>query len=88
MKNVIKKVATTFDATQALAKELVEAVFAEITAELKANGSIRIHNFGTISTVAKPARKGRNPKTGETIDVAAKTIVKFAAAKVLKEKVQ
>ncbi len=59
------------------------------TAELEdllANGdSLTLTGFGTFALVDRKAREGRNPKTGETIDIAAKKVVKFKAGKNLKE---
>lgn len=46
-----------------------------------------LHGIGKLKTVAKPARTGRNPATGEEIEIAAKTAVKFVAAKALKDAV-
>lgn len=60
-------------------------VFAEIVSELKADGQVRISGFGVFKVVDKPARVGRNPATGETVQIAAKRVVKFSPAKALKE---
>jgi DNA-binding protein HU-beta len=88
MKQIIKEIALQFDVSQKLAKEMVDSVIIGITNELINGDSVRIHNFGTFSKVSKPARKGRNPKTGEIIDIAAKTVIKFNPAKALKTEVQ
>lgn len=56
-------------------------------AALKNGGEVMLHGIGKLKTVAKPARAGRNPATGEEMEIPAKTAVKFAAAKVLKDAV-
>ncbi|TAN67489.1 MAG: hypothetical protein EPN20_06840 [Magnetospirillum sp.] len=49
------------------------------------NGSFRLIGFGTFAKAERPARQGRNPKTGETIDIAASTSIKFSTAAALKK---
>jgi DNA-binding protein HU-beta len=55
---------------------------------LKKRDNIFLPGFGTFSVVKRKARKGRNPKTGEAIKIAARVIPKFKAAKALKEAVK
>ena len=55
---------------------------------LKKRDKIFISGFGTFSVVKRKARKGRNPKTGEAIKIAARVMSKFKPAKALKEAVQ
>lgn len=56
--------------------------------EALANGeTVQMVGFGSFSAVERKARKGRNPKTGEAIDIPAKTAVKFKAGKGLEEAV-
>lgn len=82
---------TAVAATTALTKKDVEAVasalFDQITNDLKAGEEVRINNFGTLKTQARAASVGRNPATGQPIDIAAKTVVKFSPAKGLKDAV-
>jgi DNA-binding protein HU-beta len=72
-----------------VAKSQVKAVFqaAEqvVTKSLKAEGKIPLGGIGTIKLVDRKARVGRNPATGQTINIPAKTAVKIAPAKVLKD---
>jgi nucleoid DNA-binding protein len=53
--------------------------------EIKRGRTVQITGFGTFSTVKRKARKGRNPKTGEPIKIAAMTLPKFSAGKALKD---
>jgi nucleoid DNA-binding protein len=76
---------TGLDASQA--KLAVDATIAEITAQLVAGNEVKFTGFGKFSTVARPAREGRNPQTGESMKIAAKTAAKFAPGAELKKAV-
>lgn len=56
-------------------------------AALAGGDEVTLHGLGKLKPVARPARTGRNPATGEEIDIPAKTAVKFTAAKALKDAV-
>lgn len=70
-------------------KKTVEAVLKTaadcIQAELQEGGEAALPGLGKLSVKAKHARKGRNPKTGEEIEIPAKTVPHFSAAKALKD---
>ena len=55
--------------------------------EVKKNGECIIPGFGKLVKVKRKAREGRNPATGETIKIPAKTVVKFRLAKAVKDAV-
>ena len=59
----------------------------DITTELKEGGSVALTGFGTFQVRARAARTGRNPQTGEAIEVAAANIPSFKAGKSLKDAV-
>lgn len=67
----------------------VDAVLKEyeavIAAQLEAGGEIRLPNFGTFKTVQRSAREARNPRTGEPLQIAARSVVRFVPGKGLKE---
>ena len=63
----------------------IDAVFDAITAALKAGDDVRLIGFGSFSVSSRPARDGRNPRTGETIKIAASKQPKFSAGKGLKD---
>ncbi len=65
----------------------LEAVTACIAAGLKSQGEVAIPGFGTFRRVMRKARTGRNPKTGEPIEIAASRSVGFRPGKALKENV-
>ncbi|MBR1432296.1 MAG: HU family DNA-binding protein [Ruminococcus sp.] len=54
---------------------------------LASKDSVQLVGFGTFATVDKPEREGRNPATGESVEIAASTVVKLKAGAGLKEKV-
>lgn len=56
-----------------------------ITAALVNDEDVRLPGLGTFKTADRAGREGRNPKTGEAIKIPPKTVVKFSAAKALKE---
>jgi DNA-binding protein HU-beta len=76
--------ATAGDITKKAAKEQIEAVIALVTAELAQGNTVRLNNLGTFSVVDRDARTGRNPKTGEALEIAASKAVKFKATTSLK----
>ena len=65
----------------------VEAVFDCIEASLKSGDEVRVVGFGTFSVSRRAATTGRNPQTGETIQIAASMQPKFKAGKALKDAV-
>ncbi|MBY0303112.1 MULTISPECIES: integration host factor subunit beta [Sphingomonas] len=60
---------------------IVAAFFDEIVLRLAANGRVELRGFGAFSTRARDARTGRNPRTGETVDVEAKRVPFFKPGK-------
>lgn len=74
--------------TKASAQRLVEALFDTITKTLGRGEDVAITGFGTFRVARRAAREGRNPKTGEKIQIKASVKPKFRAGKNLKEAVQ
>jgi nucleoid DNA-binding protein len=70
--------------TKKEAQDAVEGVFDAIRASLKKQDPVAISGFGTFKVKQTKARQGRNPKTGETIQIPAKKKVAFRASKELK----
>ena len=87
MKNVVNEIAEQFGLTKKLAGEICDAVIGGIIKEVKESEKVRISGFGTFALKEKAARKARNPKTGEEIDLPAKTVVTFKMAKDLKDSI-
>ena len=70
------------------AKLALEATLEVIAEEIGRGNEVRLTGFGKFSTSQRGARQGRNPQTGETIQIAAKTLPKFSAGAELKKAVQ
>ena len=79
--------ATKKDATKKDAEAGLNAVIAAITEALAEGEKVQLIGFGTFETKERAAREGRNPKTGETIKIAASKCPKFKAGKALKDRV-
>ncbi len=80
-------VAEKADISKTAAAECVEAVLECITDTLKSGDEVRILGFGNFSVANRKATTARNPRTGETINVAASKAPKFKAGKALKDAV-
>ncbi|TAN72325.1 MAG: HU family DNA-binding protein [Magnetospirillum sp.] len=80
-----KSVRQATGCTVAQADAAVEAVLATIVDGVKADGKFGLIGFGTFAKAERPARQGRNPKTGEPIEIAASTSIKFSTAAALKK---
>jgi DNA-binding protein HU-beta len=74
--------------TKKEAAEAIEIFLGVIKKTLKRRDKIFISGFGTFSIVKRKARKGRNPKTGETVKIATKFTPKFKPTKAFKEAVK
>ncbi|MBF0143938.1 MAG: HU family DNA-binding protein [Magnetococcales bacterium] len=85
--DIVAVVASASDLTKANADKVVDGVFDAITAALKAGDEVRLVGFGTFSVSDRPAKEGRNPRTGEKIQIAASKQPKFSAGKGLKDSV-
>ena len=73
--------------SKADAGKAVDAVFNSITGSLKSRTEVRLVGFGTFSVSRRAASQGRNPRTGEPIQIAASNQPKFKAGKGLKDAV-
>lgn len=84
-KEIGLEVADRFGMSKGRAKENVEAMFEIIAENMAAGHEVNIPGFGKFRRKDKPARTGRNPKTGETMPIPAKSVPNFLPAKQLKE---
>ena len=78
---LISAVAEKAGMTKVDARKAIDAVLEVSKEELKKGGKIALVGFGTMAVNERPARTGRNPRTGKAIKIAAKKVVKFKAAK-------
>ncbi len=77
----------TSDLSKTVIAEVLDLAFEGIGAELKNGGEVRFVGFGTFKVSRREASTGRNPRTGETIQIEAANRVKFTPGKELKETV-
>ena len=84
---LIAKVAETADMSKTDVEQILKTVGAVVQAELASGGEVTLPGVGKLSVKHKAARKGRNPSTGQEIDIAAKNVPDFSAAKALKDAV-
>ena len=82
---LIEKVAQASELNQAAAGQAVKAVVNAILDALVAGDAVRVSGLGIFSVAARPAREGRNPQTGEAIQIAASKAVRFHAGKAVKD---
>ncbi len=68
-------------------EQIVNTVLEVITKALTRGDRVELRGFGTFSVKKRPARTGRNPRTGATVSVDAKTLPAFKAGKELREKI-
>lgn len=84
---LIEAVAGTADLSRAEATKAVDAVLDNITRTLQSGGTVSLVGFGTFTVKSRAARTGRNPRTGEAIQIAASKVPGFKAGKALKDAV-
>ena len=68
------------------AERVVDAVFEAITEKLAEGGRVELRGFGAFTVKHRDGRKGRNPRTGEAVDVEAKSVPFFKAGKELRDR--
>ncbi len=88
MKQIASDLAEKYDLSKKLANEILsDALISTIVKNLKKGNRIRIAGLGILQVKKRAARTGRNPATGETIQIPAKKKIAFRAAKELKDAV-
>lgn len=87
-KDFVAEVAEKLSLTKKEATDRVEAVFGAVEEYLVDGENVQLTGFGSFKLMDRAARKGRNPQTGEEIDIPATRTVTFKAGKNLKERVE
>jgi DNA-binding protein HU-beta len=82
---LIDHIASQADISKTAAGDALEATLEAITKTLKSGDSLTLVGFGTFSVGERSARTGRNPRTGEAIQIKASKNAKFKAGKALKD---
>jgi nucleoid DNA-binding protein len=84
---IARAIAEEVAVTQTLVKEIVQRVLDGITATLVTESRIELRNFGVFNVKKRKARKARNPRTGERVDVPEKVVVTFKPGREMEERV-
>jgi integration host factor subunit beta len=87
-KEIVKDISDATGLTQLKTKEVVQKTFDAIVETLLAEGRIELRNFGVFEVKRRKARKARNPRTGERVDVGPKSVVTFKPGKEMEEKIR
>lgn len=87
-KEIVKTISEEIGLTQLKTKKIVQKTFDAIIETLAQDGRIELRNFGVFELNVRAARKARNPRTGDKVDVPEKCVVTFKPGKEMEEKVR
>ena len=87
-KEIVKQIADRIGLTQLKTKEIVQQTFDAIVETLLEDGRIELRNFGVFEVKRRKARKARNPRTSEAVNVPPKNVVTFKPGKEMEERVR
>ena len=87
-KQIVQMISDKTGLTQLQTKDIVDLTFEAIVNTLLEEGRIELRNFGVFEVKQRKARKARNPRTGEKVDVPPKNVVTFKPGKEMEEKVR
>jgi DNA-binding protein HU-beta len=82
---LVEHIAVQADISKAAATRALDSAIAAIQATLRKGDSVSLVGFGSFAVTKRPARKGRNPRTGEEIKIKAAKVPKFRPGKALKD---
>jgi DNA-binding protein HU-beta len=83
--DLIDYVADSADLSKAAAARAIDAMLTAVTTSLKKDDSVTLVGFGTFTVSKRAARAGRDPRTGESIQIEAAVVPKFKPGKALKD---
>jgi len=87
-KEIVKTISEEIGLTQLKTKEIVQKTFNAIVETLVEEKRIELRNFGVFEVKKRAARKARNPRTGQRVDVPQKFVITFKPGKEMEEKVR
>jgi integration host factor subunit beta len=87
-KEIVKQISDDLGLTQLKVKDIVQQTFDAIVETLLREGRIELRNFGVFEVKRRKARKARNPRTGDPVEVEPKNVVTFKPGKEMEEKVR
>ena len=85
--DLVEKISLMTTFTKKESSEIVERVFDVVKSTLEAGENIKIAGFGNFEVKEKAARRGRNPQTGEIIEITPRRVLTFKASQVLKKSI-
>ncbi|MBW1709520.1 MAG: HU family DNA-binding protein [Deltaproteobacteria bacterium] len=86
--DLVAKIASDTKLTKADSERALNAFLGNVTKTLKKEGKLTLTGFGTFEVSKRKKRKGRNPQTGEAINIKARKVVKFKPGKGLKDTIK
>ncbi|MBI3828106.1 MAG: integration host factor subunit beta [Planctomycetes bacterium] len=87
-RELVRRVALKTNHKQNIAKDIIQSFLDEVVEELARGNRLEFREFGVFDIMQKKARVARNPRTGATVMVPAKTVVHFKVGRLMKEKVK
>jgi DNA-binding protein HU-beta len=85
--DLVNQIAKKTGLTKTKSNEVIDAFVSSVTESLTEGEKVTLVGFGTFTTSKREARKGRNPKTGEVINIPGKTVARFKAGSELSKNV-
>lgn len=85
---LVSRVAEQTGLSKQQTRDILDAMLETIQDALQTGSVVSLRGFGSFEVVTRPGRTGRNPKTGEELQIAAKNTVRFKASKTLKDLVK
>ena len=86
--DLVESLCRELDFSKKQVQELVETLFEMIKTQLEQGNDIKIPGFGNFTVRSKRSRVGRNPKTGETMEITARKVLTFKPSTILRDRVQ
>ncbi len=86
-KDLAKAINEKLGFSQRSAEEIIDTVFSTMKSTLISGESIKLVHFGTLSVRKKSPRRGRNPRTGDTMEISSRSMVTFKPSKGLRMKI-
>jgi integration host factor subunit alpha len=85
--DIVEAVYQKIDLSKKESADLVDSVFEMIRTQLEKGESVKIPRFGNFTIRSKVPRRGRNPKTGEEIEITARKVLTFKPSQILRDRV-
>lgn len=87
-REMVERVAEKVGVTGMQARQIVQATLDDLVQTLAATGRIELRNFGVFTVKVRAARKARNPRSGETVMIGERKVVKFKPGKVMESAIR